>query len=204
MRAQPRARHDSAPGANRCGARTDSIGARLDERHGRLLFQRHGTIAITAVSRVDRTLCRRATRSVVRGKGGATPAGRPAPRSAGSRLREIGGVAPPLPVTRRSPPDAANHAALPSCSARHNVPVFHGRCGGASGACLSSRPRNSGPMEGPAPGPPASETAGPINTPPATIRTGCRSRAILASTIGRQAPSGRAIRCFGNRGRARP
>src|ERR1700682_457126 len=133
--------------------------------------QRHGTVVITTGPRKDRGPCRRAIRFFVTGEGGATPAGRPAPQGAGARPPGFGGVAPPSPVTRLLTPDAAKRAASPSTSARHKVIVSQGLCGGASGALLLSDPRTSGPAVGPAVGPPAFAAAGPINTPPATIRT---------------------------------
>src|SRR5450432_2209928 len=88
--------------------------------------QWHDTAVIATRSRTDRGLCQRAIQFCVTGEGGATPAGRPAPQGAGSRLREFEGVAPPSPVTLSLTPNAAKTAASPSLTARRKVIVCQG------------------------------------------------------------------------------
>lgn len=81
-------------------------------------------------------------------EGGATPAGRPAPRGAGARRRESEGVAPPSPVTPLLTPDAAKSAASPSTSPRRNVIASQGLCGGASSALFFCETRKWGQQRG--------------------------------------------------------
>src|ERR1700675_3038881 len=103
--------------------------------------QRHGTVVIATGPRKDRGPCRRAIQFFVTGEGGAPPAGRPAPRGAGSRPRDFEGVAPPSPLTRPLTRDAAKGAVSPSATPPHNDLVHQGLCGRASGASFLSETR---------------------------------------------------------------
>ena len=113
-----------------------------------------------AITRGSRP-CGRAGCSITMDEGGATPAGRPAPQGAGSRLREIRGVAPPSPATPLLTPDAANSAASPSSSPRHKVMINQGLDCVSSTRSLSSSGPAKGPAEGPTGGPPDLQPVGP-------------------------------------------
>src|SRR5712691_3666917 len=82
------------------------------------------------------------------GRGGSDPAGPPAPRGAGSRPREIEGVAPPSPATPPLTPAGAHlrhaieHLGLLQ---RHD---FQELAGGAFGAFLASEARTMGASRG--------------------------------------------------------
>ena len=138
-------------------------------------------------------------RSVVTGEGGATPAGRPAPRGAGSRPREFEGVAPPSPVTLALDPErAANAPPRRRVTPRSATKSSFSKDFAVAPARRASFGHDSRPTDGAGSGADkgassAPSAAGPISTPPAAIRTGCTSTAIARSTRrpGRAAVDGR-------------
>ena len=95
------------------------------------------------------------------GRGGSDPSGPARAARRGSRIREIGGVAPPSPATPLLTPDAANIAASRSTSPRHKIMVNQGLDGVSSARSLSSSGPAKGPAEGPTGGPPGLHAAGP-------------------------------------------